>query len=627
MRVSSEVYFSLIFHQIFILKFYFKKQSYTTRSKNMTLHPLLKVNALGFIVLALTACNDNDDQNSSATQPERQNQSINILAFNDFHGNLEPPKRFIEAEDPTDTNKSVRIPVGGVSYFADAINKLRAQYPNNAVVSAGDLISASPLTSSLFLDEPTIETMNEIKIDFNAVGNHEFDRGTDELRRLQNGGCQQYTTTKPCQINKDFAGAKFNFLAANVSLKADPKRTLFPAYKIKRYGNIPVAFIGLTLEATPTIVSAAGIKDVDFHDEAETVNSLIPELKKQGVEAIVVVVHEGVAPSTKFNAKTCAGLSGPLTGILDRLDTAVDVVVSGHTHQSYICDYSTLNPQKPFLLTSAGQYGTAITNIKLELDGKTGDVIKKDAQQVPIQSEAYTSGTTTVNLTNLYEKFNKTPSIEAILDKYRQAVTTISARIVGTATTVINRNAAESGETALGNLIADAQQAAALTASNQGSDFTLMNPGGVRADLQTNSNNQITFGDVFAVQPFGNSIVTLSLTGQQIRELLEQQWSGANADRPRILQPSKELSYAYKKDATAVPRATQIMISGQALMDSKSYRVTVNSFIADGGDNFTVLTKGTNRVGGGQDIDALEKYINQNSPVQAPETNRIKVIQ
>lgn len=627
MRVSSKMYFSLIFHQIFILKFYFKKQSYTTRSKNMTLHPLLKVNALGFIVLALTACNDNDDQNSSATQPERQNQSINILAFNDFHGNLEPPKRFIEAEDPTDTNKSVRIPVGGVSYFADAINKLRAQYPNNAVVSAGDLISASPLTSSLFLDEPTIETMNEIKIDFNAVGNHEFDRGTDELRRLQNGGCQQYTTTKPCQINKDFAGAKFNFLAANVSLKADPKRTLFPAYKIKRYGNIPVAFIGLTLEATPTIVSAAGIKDVDFHDEAETVNSLIPELKKQGVEAIVVVVHEGVAPSTKFNAKTCAGLSGPLTGILDRLDTAVDVVVSGHTHQSYICDYSTLNPQKPFLLTSAGQYGTAITNIKLELDGKTGDVIKKDAQQVPIQSEAYTSGTTTVNLTNLYEKFNKTPSIEAILDKYRQAVTTISARIVGTATTVINRNAAESGETALGNLIADAQQAAALTASNQGSDFTLMNPGGVRADLQTNSNNQITFGDVFAVQPFGNSIVTLSLTGQQIRELLEQQWSGANADRPRILQPSKELSYAYKKDATAVPRATQIMISGQALMDSKSYRVTVNSFIADGGDNFTVLTKGTNRVGGGQDIDALEKYINQNSPVQAPETNRIKVIQ
>nr|WP_227610544.1 bifunctional metallophosphatase/5'-nucleotidase [Acinetobacter vivianii] len=584
---------------------------------------LLKAQVCCLMLLALTACNDNDDHESS--QVERKNQTINILAFNDFHGNLEPPKRFIEADDPNDSSKTVRIPVGGVSYFADAIKKLRAQYPNNAVVSAGDLISASPLTSSLFLDEPTIETMNDIQIDFNAVGNHEFDRGTDELRRLQNGGCQQYTSAKPCQINPNFEGAKFNFLAANVSMKADPNKTLFPAYKVKTYGGIPVAFIGMTLKATPSIVSAAGIKDVNFNDEADTVNALIPELKKQGIEAIVVVVHEGVAPSTKFNKKTCEGLSGPLLGILDRLDPAVDVVVSGHTHQSYICDYSTKNPQKPFLLTSAGQYGTIITNIQLELDGKTGDVIKKDAAQVPVQSEAYTSGTTTVNLTDLYQKFNKTPSIEAILDKYRQAVTTISARVVGTADGVINRNATESGESALGNLIADAQQAMALTASNQGSDFTLMNPGGVRADLQVNTNNQITFGDVFTVQPFGNSIVTLSLTGKQIRDVLEQQWSGANAATVRILQPSKEFSYSYKKDNSASPRASNILVAGQALDDSKVYRVTVNSFLADGGDNFTVLKEGKNPVGGGQDIDALEKYVSLHSPLTAPKTDRIKV--
>nr|WP_228129887.1 bifunctional metallophosphatase/5'-nucleotidase [Acinetobacter vivianii] len=584
---------------------------------------LLKAQVCCLMLLALTACNDNDDHESP--QVERKNQTINILAFNDFHGNLEPPKRFIEADDPNDSSKTVRIPVGGVSYFADAIKKLRAQYPNNAVVSAGDLISASPLTSSLFLDEPTIETMNDIQIDFNAVGNHEFDRGTDELRRLQNGGCQQYTSAKPCQINPNFEGAKFNFLAANVSMKADPNKTLFPAYKVKTYGGIPVAFIGMTLKATPSIVSAAGIKDVNFNDEADTVNALIPELKKQGIEAIVVVVHEGVAPSTKFNKKTCEGLSGPLLGILDRLDPAVDVVVSGHTHQSYICDYSTKNPQKPFLLTSAGQYGTIITNIQLELDGKTGDVIKKDAAQVPVQSEAYTSGTTTVNLTDLYQKFNKTPSIEAILDKYRQAVTTISARVVGTADGVINRNATESGESALGNLIADAQQAMALTASNQGSDFTLMNPGGVRADLQVNTNNQITFGDVFTVQPFGNSIVTLSLTGKQIRDVLEQQWSGANAATVRILQPSKEFSYSYKKDNSASPRASNILVAGQALDDSKVYRVTVNSFLADGGDNFTVLKEGKNPVGGGQDIDALEKYVSLHSPLTAPKTDRIKV--
>ncbi|ENX39156.1 bifunctional metallophosphatase/5'-nucleotidase [Acinetobacter sp. NIPH 2100] len=591
----------------------------------MMTQQLLKANVLCLMMLSLTACND-DNNNNEVPTPERKNQSINILAFNDFHGNLEPPKRFIEADDPSDSSKTVRIPVGGVSYFADAIKKLRSQYPNNAVVSAGDLISASPLTSSLFLDEPTIETMNDIQIDFNAVGNHEFDRGTDELRRLQNGGCQQYTSAKPCQINKEFPGAKFNFLAANVSMKTDPNKTLFPAYKVKTYGGIPVAFIGMTLKATPSIVSAAGIKDVNFNDEADTVNALIPELKKQGIEAIVVVVHEGVAPSTKFNKKTCDGLSGPLLGILDRLDPAVDVVVSGHTHQSYICDYSTKNPQKPFLLTSAGQYGTAITNIQLELDGKTGNVIKKDAKQVPIQSEAYTSGSTTVNLTDLYEKFNKTPSIEAILDKYRQAVTTISARVVGTANGVINRNATESGESALGNLIADAQQAMALTASNQGSDFTLMNPGGVRADLLVNSSNQITFGDVFTVQPFGNSIVTLSLTGKQIRDVLEQQWSGANTATVRILQPSKEFSYSYKKDNSTSPRASNILVAGQALNDTKVYRVTVNSFLADGGDNFTVLKEGKNPVGGGQDIDALEKYVSQYSPLTAPKTDRIKLL-
>lgn len=494
------------------------------------------------------------------------------------------------------------------------------------MVSAGDLISASPLTSSLFLDEPTIEVMNDIQIDFNAVGNHEFDRGTDELRRLKNGGCQQYTSTTPCQINKNFSGAKFDFLAANVAMKNDASKTIFPAYKVKTYGGIPVAFIGLTLKATPSIVSAAGIKDVEFRDEADTVNALIPELQKQGIEAIVVVVHEGAAPSTKFNEKTCDGLSGPILGILDKLNPAVDIVVSGHTHQSYICDYATKNPAKPFLLTSAGQYGTLITDIKVELDGKTGDVIKKDAKQVPVQSEAYTSGTTTVSLTDLYQKFSKTPSIEAILDKYRQAVTTISSRVVGTATAVVSRTQVESGESPLGIMIADAQQAAALKASNQGSDFTLMNPGGVRADLLINSSNQITFGDVFAVQPFGNSIVTLSLTGKQIRDVIEQQWSGANANSARILQPSKELTYQYAANTSVSPRASNIMVAGSPLVESKVYRVTVNSFLADGGDNFTVLKEGQNRVGGGQDIDALESYVAKNSPLIIPATTRIKVI-
>lgn len=305
-----------------------------------TLNILFKTTSLCLAMALLAGCNDNNDSDSNTSAP-RSNQIVDILAFNDFHGNLEPPKRYVDAANPNDASQTVRIPVGGVSYLADAIKKLRAQNPNNAVVSAGDLISASPLTSSLFLDEPTIDVMNDIQIDFNAVGNHEFDRGTDELRRLQNGGCQQYTSTAPCQINKNFSGAKFNFLAANVAMKNDASKTIFPAYKVKMYGGIPVAFIGLTLKATPSIVSAAGIKDVEFRDEADTVNALIPELQKQGIQAIVVVVHEGAAPSTKLNEKTCDGLSGPILGILDRLNPAVDIVVSGHTHQSYICDYAT----------------------------------------------------------------------------------------------------------------------------------------------------------------------------------------------------------------------------------------------------------------------------------------------
>ncbi len=586
----------------------------------MTLKALFKFSSISLILSTLAGC-------QSLIQAESKHQRVHIFAFNDFHGNLEPPKRYLEAPDPTNSNKAVRIPVGGVSYLADAINKLRAQHPQHAVVSAGDLISASPLTSSLFLDEPTIEVMNAIALDFNAVGNHEFDRGTDELRRLQNGGCQQYSHAVPCQVNTNFSGADFDFLAANVSLKRHPQRTLFPAYKIKYYAGMPVAFIGLTLEATPSIVSAAGIQDVDFHDEAETINALIPQLQQQGIQAIVVLIHEGVAPTQRLNQQTCAGLSGPLIGILERLDPEVDLVVSGHTHQSYICDYATQNPAKPFLLTSAGQYGTLITNIQLTLDGKTGEVLQKNARQIPVQSESYMVGTTRMDTTDLYEKFNPTPSIEAILMPYRQAVTTISARVIGSAYNAIPRQILASGESPLGILIADAQQAAALANNPQGSDFALMNPGGVRADLMVNAQQQITFADVFAVQPFGNSLITLSLSGQQIRELLEQQWSGANASFPKILQPSQEFSYQYSASRTASPRAQNIRVAGQPLINSKIYRVTVNSFLADGGDHFTAFKQGTQRIGVGKDIDALQSYIAQHSPVTAPMTQRIQVIQ
>lgn len=586
---------------------------------------LLGLFTLSISLLGLSACHDHHSNPPPAASFPAQPQEVHILAFNDFHGNLEPPKRFIEAPATADNPNPTRIPVGGVSYFADAIQKLRQKYPQHIVISAGDLVGASPLASSLFLDESTIDIMNDIQIDLNVMGNHEFDRGTQELLRLKNGGCQQFTSTRPCQINPNFSGAHFDFLAANVTLKSNPKQTLFPAYKIKTYAGIPIAFIGVALDSTPEIVSPSAIQDVEFHDEAETVNALIPQLKKQGIEAFVVVVHDGFNTSTPFNQKTCDGLNGAFRQVLDHLDSVVDVVITAHTHQSYICDYP-LSAQSSILVTSAGQYGTLITDITLQLDPQTRDISRKYAQQIPIQSEAYTSGTTTVQLTDAYEKFNPTPRIENILNQYRQAVNVIASRVVGRATQSISHTPTQSGESPLGNLVADSQQYAALKMNPQGSDFALMNPGGVRADLMINDQQQITFGSIYAVQPFGNALVTLSLTGKQIRNLLEQQWSGANASFHKILQPSKELRYQYHLDPSISPRASQITVSGQPLDDQRVYRVTVNSFIADGGDNFIIFKEGTHRSGAGQDINAFEQYIQQYSPLVIPATDRIQVI-
>ncbi|KAA8734807.1 bifunctional metallophosphatase/5'-nucleotidase [Acinetobacter qingfengensis] len=622
---------------------------------------LIQCSTLSASILAFSGCSTTPIS-LSKTVSQDSNQVVDIIAFNDFHGNIEPPKRWIIAPKPlypnehnqsiktienqnlakkyknsteeiitqnsTKKNESenINVPAGGVTYLADAIQKLRVQNPNNIVVSAGDLIGASPLISSYFLDEPTIDVMNDIHIDLNAVGNHEFDRDIHELQRKQNGGCQQFTTTKPCQINKNFMGAQFNFLAANVTMKKENHRTIFPAYKIKKFGGIPVAFIGLTLKGTPDIVSMPLNENLDFHDEAKTINALIPELKKQGIEAIVVVIHEGVSPSTKLNEKTCKGLSGPLLNILEQLNPAIDIVISGHTHQSYICDYSTVNPAKPFLLTSAGQYGMLVTDIRIELDAKTKDIIKKDAKQIIVQGEGFSTNTTTLNTTPLYEKFNKTPSVEAILKPYRQAIADISNQIIGRAISNIERIEVKSGESPLGNLIADAQQASAKKANKLGSDFALMNSGGVRAQLQMNKQNEINYGNLFSIQPFENPVVTLSLTGKQIKALLEQQWSDHNPSEANILYPSQELSYQYSIHKPLLSKVSNIKISGIPLDENKIYRVTANKFLAEGGNNFSIFKQGQDRVESGLDIDALVNYIKANSPISAPKTTRIKVI-
>jgi len=272
---------------------------------------------------------------------------ITLIGFNDLHGNLEPPHMAHRVQGPTGP---VLAPAGGMAYFASAMAALKAQSPHHAVVSAGDMVGASPLVSSLFLDEPTIEAVNRMQIDFNAVGNHEFDRGWRELLRLQNGGCEKFTSREPCRISKPFEGAQFGLLAAN-TVREDG-RTLLPATGLKRFteGGVTVTmgFIGLTLQATPTMVSPSGVAGLRFEDEAATANALIPQLKAQGADVIVVAIHEGGGTTAGVQETSCAGLSGDIVPILERLDPAVDVVVSGHTHQAYVCDYSRVNPAKPF---------------------------------------------------------------------------------------------------------------------------------------------------------------------------------------------------------------------------------------------------------------------------------------
>lgn len=607
------------------------------------MQPSLKQLALAGVVLAtLTACGGSNNSNSllplpapTASNPPAPAPApapavpgtvdVKLIAFNDLHGNLEPPKLTISA--PAKGGGTVAVPAGGAAYMASAIAALKEKNPNNAVVSAGDMIGASPLVSALFLDESTIEAVNAMKIDFNAVGNHEFDKGQTELLRMKNGGCAKNTALEPCRVNKNFPGANFGFLSAN-TVKTDGN-TLFPATGMKSFtkdgATVKVAFIGMTLKGTPNIVTPAGVAGLSFKDEADTANALIPQLKAQGADAVVVVIHEGGTTTVGYNDKSCTGLSGDILPILNKLDAAVDVVISGHTHRSYVCDYGKTNPAKPFLLTSAGQYGTLLTDINLTIDTRTRKVTAKAADNVIVQGEGYTSGATTYAVTDQYPVFGKNQQVAALISQYLTIAGPLVQRVVGQLTATATRTQTSSRESVMGNLIADAQLTATKPADKGAAQIAFMNPGGVRADLAPASDGSVTYGQIFAVQPFGNSLVVKTMTGAQIRAVLEQQFnSGANTTAaPRVLLPSAGFTYTYNLAQPAGSRITNMALNGTAMADATSYRVTMNSFLATGGDNFTVFNQGTNTLGGDQDVDALEAYIKAGSPLAPPATDRI----
>jgi 5'-nucleotidase len=524
---------------------------------------------------------------------------VQILALNDFHGNLQPPSG--------SSGRIGTVPAGGVEYLATHVNNLRALNPNTVVVSAGDLIGASPLLSALFHDEPTIEAFNQIGLDFNAVGNHEFDEGWHELQRMQFGGCHP---VDGCQDGDGFAGASFQFLAANV-VRKDNGKTIFPAYKIRSFGGAKVAFIGMTLEGTPLIVTPSGISDLNFLDEADTVNALVPQLKAKGVEAIVVLIHEGGFPTGDYNS--CPGISGPIVDIVNRLDDEVDLVISGHTHQAYNCVIDGR------VVTSASSFGRVLTDLDLSIDRATGEVVSVSADNKIVTRDV-----------------SKDSLLTALIDKYNAIAAPLANRVIGSITMDITRTNNPAGESALGDVIADAQLYATTPADLGGAQIAFMNPGGIRADLAYagsaagEGDGNVTYGEMFTVQPFGNSMVTMTLTGAQIKAALEQQFVGCGqaVGAQKILQVSTGFSYSWSLAAAACNKVdpASIMLNGVPVDLAASYRVTVNSFLADGGDGFTVLAQGTNRLGGAVDTDAFEAYMAAFSPVAPGPQNRITLI-
>ncbi|HYI41970.1 MAG TPA: bifunctional metallophosphatase/5'-nucleotidase [Allosphingosinicella sp.] len=574
--------------------------------------------ATAVLLLALGGC---------ATTPPRAVPPVEVklIAFNDFHGNLQPPKASIE--HPAPGPEAVRVPAGGAAYLASAVAALRGRNPNSLVVSAGDMIGASPLVSALFLDEPTIHAMNLIRVDYNAVGNHEFDRGQAELVRMQKGGCEKNTVRQPCAV-EPFPGARFGFLAANV-VKQDGA-TLFPAYAIRSFGKgrrqVKVAIVGMTLKETPTVVTPAGVAGLSFRDEAETVNALVPKLKAQGADAIIVVVHQGVNSKLGYDDQSCGAIEGDLIPILDRLDPAVDAVVSGHTHNAYVCDYGRLNPARPILLSSAASYGRLVTDIDLVIDPVAGRVVSKRARNLIVQSEAFAGSRGETPLTGAVPRYAAEPAVAALVERYAKAAEPIAARAVGRLGGSALKSDNEHGESVLGNLIADAQLAATTGDSAGNARIALMNPGGMRADLVPAADGGISFGQLFAAQPFANMLVVKSLTGRQLRAVLEQQFaSGSNtAANPYILSPSHNLRFAFDLSKPEGRRIVLLTVDGQPVRDEAVYRVAMNSFLASGGDNFTVFRDGTGPTGGVQDVDALEAYIAAAGSLAPPALGRVE---
>ncbi|NYF55193.1 bifunctional metallophosphatase/5'-nucleotidase [Micromonospora purpureochromogenes] len=549
----------------------------------------------------------------------------NFLSYNDFHGAIDPPGGSGAAVNG--------IPAGGVEYLATWLKKLRADAAaegrRTTTVGAGDLIGASPLVSAAFHDEPTIELMDEVGLEISSVGNHEFDEGVAELIRIDKGGCHPLDG---CQDSDGFAGARFTYLAAN-TLDRKTGLPILPPVDVKFVDGVPVGFVGVTLEGTPGIVNPAGIASVRFADEVRTANKWGGLLKLFGIRAMVLLVHEGGAqspPPATPGVSDCANFSGPIVDIVRGLRPEFGLVVSGHTHRFYSCSLPNSSGAQS-VVTSAGSNGQLVTDIDYSLDRRTGRFTGISARNVVVENGVRNpDGSWQQSAPGVYVRNPELvdAGARALADKYRAAVAPIANRVVGRISADIVRDARPNGESPLGDVIADAQLA---YTKGDGAQLALMNPGGVRASLSYAASaggeapGEVTYGEAFTVQPFNNLVVTQTLTGAQLKSVLEQQFVGYQGQTTqRILQVSAGLTYSYDSTAPAGSRVSALALNGVPVDPAASYRVTTNDFLANGGDGFTALTAGTGRTTApGFDVDALVARLAAGAPVAPGPADRI----
>lgn len=550
---------------------------------------------------------------------------VQLLSFNDLHGNLEPPQGSsgtVTETQPDGTAKAV--PAGGVEYLANALRTARKGHRYSITAAGGDMIGASPLLSGLFHDEPTIEALNKIDLDVTAVGNHEFDEGRAELKRIQNGGCHP---KEGCyEEGKTFPGADFPYLAANVTDEKTGKPILKP-YTVWKRNGVKIGFIGVTLEGTPDIVTAEGVKGLKFHDEVKTINKYAKELNRKGVKSIVALIHEGGLPASSSYNYDCdsggpgSGISGPIVDIAKNITPKVDALVTGHTHSAYACTIP--DPSgAPRTVTSAASFGRLYTDTTLTYDRRTGDIVRtkvKSANHVVDRQQP------------------KAADMTSLISRWNTLAAPIANRPIGYISAEISGRGSGSYESPLGDVIADAQLEALSPADKGGAQLALMNPGGIRSDLAyaasgSEGDGVVTYGEAFTVQPFTNMTNVIDLTGDQLITALKQQVSGSNEASPKILQVSRSLTYTLDLTKTGANRvvADSVKLNGEAIDPAKTYRVAINEFLAGGGDGFPVFKEGKNKLVGPSDLDAFTAYLGAHSsatsPLAPPAADRIKIV-